>query len=46
MKLIHMNKNVENTLSQIKNTLDELILQGIVKFTFPSEYKNDYMKKE
>lgn len=45
MKLIHMNKNVENTLSQIKNTLDELILQGIVKFTFPNEYKNDSKNK-
>ena len=32
-----MNKNAENTLQQINNTLDALASQGIVKFVMPCE---------
>lgn len=39
--MMQMNRNVENTLSQIENTLGELVSQGIVIFTNPSDYKID-----
>ena len=39
-----MNKNVENTLQQINNTLDILIAQGIVKYIQPCRIKEN--KKE
>ena len=39
--MMQMNRNVENTLSQIENTLGELVSQGIVIFTIPSDYKID-----
>lgn len=42
--MMKMNKNVESTLIQIKNTLDNLIVQGVVLYTIPCDYRRDKKK--